>query len=1320
MSVEVRKRNNATWVPNDLPRCNFPVAKTSSNDSVSAQCIVVPLRCSPVLEDFLASNNSKRSSIAPVAWALVLACYLGTEIPCFPCFIDEDTQPYVYSVTIEDNPSIKDLLLSVEDAKRDASCVSEIVLETEAIQELSRSGLFNTAFSVTDTARRDRGPFNPSSYVLHAHLTRLGSSHFLELLYSYPWIHQTQANHVAETFVCALEAILYRAEQGVRSINFFGNLDLWRIFQWNRNVSSPLIDSCAHVEFQKVASARPDAEAICSWEGSLTYSQLDRLSSVVANNLVETGIGPETIVPLCFEKSQWAVVAMLGVWKAGGAYVCLDPSQPEVRRQSIMRAVDARVVVSSMAHAGMFTGSHLRVMIMRPHEVDGGLHLSTPPSVVQTHTAAYVFFTSGSTGEPKGVVVEHRSLCTSLRGQGQAMEVKPGSRFLQYAAYTFDPSVGDIFTTLTHGGCVCIPSEAERQNDLARAMERMQVNQACLTPTVVSLIQPSEVPSLKYLALGGEPPSKHNVATWAEVVTLDNVYGPTECTIWSVINQKVKSCEDASNIGRGIGARTWIVDPNDHNNLMPVGAVGELLLEGPVLGREYLKDPEKTKKAFITDPGWVFRFSPESGRRFYKTGDLVKYDSTGALIFQGRKDNQIKLRGQRIELGEIEHNLREVIQPQLNLAAELVTPIDATGNARIAAFICLESDFQGNEDLSIVSESTRQLLHRIVHRLGEKLGLCIPSYMIPSLYLPLKSLPLSTSRKVDRKRLRAIVSRLSTEQIRSFLAANASTYVPPSTPMEKILVKAWADTLSRDLNEISANDNFIRLGGDSFAAMRLVSFARQNNIGLTVSSILRHSTLASLALAAREIRPSEESPIQPFDLLPDESTRRSTLLEAETQCKITQEVIEDILPATPLQEAMFMQSMSGGLTQFAQEVVELSPALDLVAYKAAWDLVVRKMPIIRTRIIIIDKVKVFQVVSKEGIDWLKVGDLREYMATDQQRRTEAGEAMIRLALYEEPTTSRRVFVLSIHHSIFDGVSLELMFDAIYRVYSGQEIESSPNFNKFLEQVISTTQDPATTEYWTTRLAGTKARQFPTLPSPDHHPHARNSTQKLIPFPEDTTQGSSITISTIIRGAWALILAQQTHASDVIFGAFLAGRNVSLPEIDTLAAPTFTNVPIRIHIDPNISVLSYLQRMQDEGIAMIPYEHFGLQNIAKLSDDALKACQFQNLLVVQPMPDTRHVIKDDGGGEAAPFPGTIISGPRVDADAMGAFNPYVLLVECTILGNGVFVRTSFDEDLLGVEALQRILVSFEANLGFLLREGSKRLGDVGGIEFDDEV
>lgn len=611
---------------------------------------------------------------------------------------------------------------------------------------------------------------------------------------------------------------------------------------------------------------------------------------------------------------------------------------------------------------------------------------------------------------------------------------------------------------------------------------------------------------------------------------------------------------------------------------------------------------------------------------------MARYDSTGALIFQGRKDTQIKLRGQRIELGDIEHNLKKSIQPQLSLAAELVTPADGTGSTQIAAFICLESDFQGDEDLSTVSTSTRQRLRQIVDGFSEKLALCLPSYMIPSMYLPLQRLPQSTSGKVDRKRLRATVANLSMEHIQYFLAANANTYVPPSSPMEELLGAAWANTLSRDPKEISTNDNFIRLGGYSLAAMRLVSFARQKNIELTVSSIFQHSTLAHLALAVREVRPTEESPIQPFDLLPDELTKEIILLEAETQCKITREVIEDILPATPLQEAMFMQSISGDLTQFGQEAVELSPALNLVAYKAAWDLVVRRLPILRARLILIDRLRVLQVVSKEGIDWQKVSDLGEYMATDQQRRTESGEALIRLAVYEEPTTNRRVFILSIHHSTFDGVSLGLMFDAIYRVYNGQELGPSPNFNKFLQQLISTTQDPATPHYWTTRLAGSKAQQFPILPSPSHKPHARTSFQKLIPFPEPTTTGSSITISTIVRGAWALMLPQQTHFSDVIFGAFLAGRNMSLPDMDLLAAPTFTAVPIRINVDPTLSVLEYLQRIQDEGIAMVPYEHFGIQNIAALSDDARKACQFQNLLVVQPMPDVKHIIKDGGDGK----------------------------------------------------------------------------------------
>jgi amino acid adenylation domain-containing protein len=1265
---------------------------------------VVPLRFSVELEDFLARNDLPCSSVVRVAWALVLGCYLGTDFPSFPCFVDGETNLSIYSAIFEDNISIQDLLQKTKQVKEHAFQTSEKVFEIGALQDLNRSALFNTALSVTDTAWHGRGPFDRSSYLLHVYVTRLGLSHFIELQYLSPLINETQAHHIIQAFVSALEAVVYRPEQPVRNIDLISQLDFWQMFQWNRTINST-VDSCAHIEFHKMASAIPDAQAICSWEGSLTYGELDKLSSDIATDLVEMGVGPEMIVPLCFEKSYWAVAAMLGVWKAGGAYVCLDPSSPEARRQSILRSIDAFVIMSSMAHADKFTGSHLRVMIAGPHEINGNptqKPIQSPQSFIRSHNAAYVVFTSGSTGEPKGIVIEHRSLCTSLREQGQSMEVGRASRFLQYAAYTFDVSVGDIFTTLTHGGCLCIPSEADRQNDLARAMERMQVNQACLTSSVANLIQPSEVPSLKHLTLGGEPASKQNVATWAEAVTLNNIYGPAECTVWCVINRKLANCEDESNIGKGIGATTWIVDANDHNKLIPIGAIGELLLEGPVLAREYLKDPTRTNEAFITDPGWVCKFGSGTSRRFYKTGDLAKYDSTGALIFQGRKDTQIKLRGQRIELGEIEHNLRKFVEAPLSLAAELVTPAGGTGSTQIAAFICLEGDFQGNEDLSSVSDSTKQHLRMIVHGLDEQLALCLPSYMIPSLFLPLKSLPLTTSGKIDRKRLRAVVAGLSIEQAASFSVTDAATYLPASTSMEKVLAATWAETLSRDPNKIGVNDNFIRLGGDSLAAMRLVSIARQKNIELTVSLVFQYPTLADLALVAKETMPSAEKSIQPFDLLPGERTRESIRLKVERQCDVPREIIEDILPSTPLQEAMFMQSISDDLTQFAQEAVELSPALDLVAYKAAWDLVVRRLPVTRTRLVLTNDSRVLQVVLDEDFIWQKPRDLEEYMIADQRKSSRPGEPLTRFALYEEPLTGRRVFVLSMHHSLFDGMSLGLMFDTVYRAYEGHELGASPPFNKFLQQVVSTISDPAATRYWRTRLSSSKARQFPTLPSPDYKPHARRSTEHLIVFSRDPGQGSTITISTVIRGAWALVLAQHTQTSDVVFGAFLAGRNIPLPGMECLAAPTFTNVPIRILVDPRVSILEYLQRIQDEGVAMIPYEHVGVQNIARLSHDARAACRFQNLLVVQPLPSLKHVFGDRSDDDGGPFPGKIISGPRVDANAMCNFNPYALLVECTILETGVFVRTSYDENVVGGEGMQEIVNMFEAQIRFLLR------------------
>ncbi|KAF1828305.1 acetyl-CoA synthetase-like protein [Decorospora gaudefroyi] len=399
----------------------------------------------------------------------------------------------------------------------------------------------------------------------------------------------------------ALDTVFLSPDKPLSQVNLFSLLDHQKLLQWNKKYPES-VDRLVHEMFEDMVAAKPQATAVAAWDSEVTYQQLDRLTMRLAIKLQTMHVEAETIVALCFEKSVWAIVAMLGVLRAGAAFLHIDPKHPTARQQAMISTTAARIILCSEKTCGIVSGCGPEII---------SLDALPSPINLGPRNAAYIVSTSGSTGIPKSIVLEHASLCTSVTAQAEAMAVNVESRILQYAAYTFDVSVGDIFTALTHGACVCVPSEWERAQDLAGAINHLEVNQACLTSTVASLLTPTDVPKLKKLTLGGEPASKQCIELWSGKVALKNVYGPAECTVWCVIQQNASSEIPASNIGRGIGARTWIVHPENHNQLMPVGAVGELLIEGPLVARRYINDPERSVAVFLErSPSWLASFGP--------------------------------------------------------------------------------------------------------------------------------------------------------------------------------------------------------------------------------------------------------------------------------------------------------------------------------------------------------------------------------------------------------------------------------------------------------------------------------------------------------------------------------------------------------------------------------------------------------------------------------------------------------------------------------------------------------------------------------------
>jgi non-ribosomal peptide synthetase component F len=334
----------------------------------------------------------------------------------------------------------------------------------------------------------------------------------------------------------------------------------------------------------------------------------------------------------------------------------MDPTLPLARLQNMAQQVGAKMMLSSRKQHDLSTSimPNTTPFIVEADTFANPAKLQNLPDLgpVPSSALMYMIFTSGSTGTPKGVKLSHETYTSSAIPRAKEVGYTENSRTLDFASYAFDVSIDSMLLTLGNGGCLCIPSDEDRMNDINGVIRNMRVNYAGLTPSVGRILDKDVIAQLEGFGLGGEAVSARDCNVWGKLARIIIGYGPCECTIGCTVNGNAATGRDYISIGKGNGAAIWITDPNDHESLVPVGAVGELLVEGPIVGQGYLNDPEKTAAAFIEDPKWLVAghksFAGRRGR-LYKTGDIGKYDpdGSGGIVFVGRKDTQVKLRGQR-------------------------------------------------------------------------------------------------------------------------------------------------------------------------------------------------------------------------------------------------------------------------------------------------------------------------------------------------------------------------------------------------------------------------------------------------------------------------------------------------------------------------------------------------------------------------------------------------------------------------------------------------------------------------------------------------
>jgi amino acid adenylation domain-containing protein len=582
------------------------------------------------------------------------------------------------------------------------------------------------------------------------------------------------------------------------------------LLDWN-DTAAPVPPICLHEGFQAQAARTPDAIAAeCAGE-RVTYAELNRQANQIARRLRVLGIGPDMPAGVCMPPGLRRLAALLGILKAGGGYVPLDPALPAERLAFMIADTAMTVILTDRASAD-------RVPAAGAVNVDAEWdQLSRLPGEdladtgVSPASLAYVIYTSGSTGQPKGVMIEHRSVVNLVHGRMGPWGAGPGAAMLQYASYAFDMSVLDTFLSLLSGARLVLPGAETRHSPqrLAALIRRSGVTHANLPTAVLDLLPAGHYPDLRVMCVGGEQVPAELARRWIRPgLRLVNGYGPTEATSIAVIADLDASTPMPPPIGFPVhpNYRAYVLDR--HLNPVPAGVFGELHIGGAGLARGYLNRPDLTRERFIPDP-----FRP--GERLYRSGDLVRRRPDGSLEFAGRIDQQVKLRGVRIELGEIE----AVLAAHPAVAQAVVTVVAGpAGDKELAAYVRPDSGPVSEQDLRA------------------HLARTLPAAMIPSYFIAVETFPLNSSSKVDKKALPAPRRQPARE------------HAAPETPAEAALTGLYAALLR--LDRVGATDSFFDLGGNSLTAMRLVDLiGQETGVDISVTSIFLHPTPRRLAAA---------------------------------------------------------------------------------------------------------------------------------------------------------------------------------------------------------------------------------------------------------------------------------------------------------------------------------------------------------------------------------------------------------------------------------------------------------------------------------------
>ncbi len=589
--------------------------------------------------------------------------------------------------------------------------------------------------------------------------------------------------------------------------------------RWNQTERPFPDNTTVHQQFQKQVRANPDHPAVQHNDQILTYSELDQRSNQLAHWLIKAGLKLDEIVGISLPRSVEIGISILGILKAGGGFLNIDPAYPPERIAYMIKDSGLRFVITTRTLAEKLPLQQARPIILEEIQEElSQLSVHDPQKEIFADNLAYVIYTSGSTGKPKGTLLPHRGLCNLAQWQQRVFNIQPNSRILQFASLSFDASVWETVMALLNGATLVYADQEDlvTGQGLHSVLKDQKITTVTLPPSVLAVMPEEPLPDLKTIVTAGEKCTRDLVQRWNTNRQFVNAYGPTETTVCASMYETKPDEAIEPPIGSPIdNFQLYVVDENLQP--VPVGVPGELCIAGVGLARGYLNRPDLTSERFVANP-----FSQTPGARMYRSGDLVRWRPDGNLEFLGRIDHQVKLRGFRIELGEIEAVLTS--HPAIRDAAVLIRE-DSPGDQRLVAYYVTENG---------EPQATNQLKSFLREQL--------PEYMIPTVFVHLEQMPLTPNGKVDRKALP--VPEKSRRDVES-------EFVAPRNEREEKLAAIVAELLN--LEKVGVHDNFFDLGGHSLLATKFMSRIRENfNVELPLRVLFEKPTVAQLAEAVEE------------------------------------------------------------------------------------------------------------------------------------------------------------------------------------------------------------------------------------------------------------------------------------------------------------------------------------------------------------------------------------------------------------------------------------------------------------------------------------